>query len=130
MRTKKNGFTLVELLAVIVILALVMILAIPAILGVMNEARRQGFYLYTRSLESKALSKYQQDIQILSATDPTIENCRVYDISKDLDLTNTGEYHGYVKMIRLAKSDGTNTHHISLGNGQDIIQSAQYCIKE
>ena len=35
----KKGFTLVELLAVIVILAIIMIIAIPAVLQTMESAR-------------------------------------------------------------------------------------------
>ena len=39
----KNGFTLVELLAVIVVLAIVMLIALQAVLPAMNSARRQTF---------------------------------------------------------------------------------------
>ena len=34
---KRNGFTLVELLAVIVVLAIIMIIAIPAVLDLENK---------------------------------------------------------------------------------------------
>ncbi len=127
MKKKNNGFTLVELLAVIVILALIMILAIPAILRVMNEARREGFYLYTRSLESKAMARYQEDIQQLGDTNSNIEACRVYDISEDFDLSNTGDYHGYVKMVRTPKSSGSNKHSILLNANGKTIQGVRYC---
>ena len=43
---KKNGFTLVELLAVIVVLAIIMIIAIPSVLDVMNTARKKAFVMY------------------------------------------------------------------------------------
>ena len=127
MKSKKNGFTLVELLAVIVILALVMILAIPAILRVINEARIESFYLYTRSLESKALARYQEDIQLLSSTNPEVENCAVYDIGKDFDLTNTGDYKGYVKMTREPADDLTKEHSFGFGDGVHVITGAHYC---
>ena len=35
---KKQGFTLVELLAVIVILAIILLIAVPSIMGVVNNA--------------------------------------------------------------------------------------------
>ena len=35
---KKNGFTLVELLAVIVILAVILVIAVPQIINVINES--------------------------------------------------------------------------------------------
>ena len=43
MKNQKNGFTLVELLAVIVILAIILLIAVPNILGVIEEAREDSF---------------------------------------------------------------------------------------
>ena len=37
---KKNGFTLVELLAVIVILAIILVIAVPKITDTIDNARR------------------------------------------------------------------------------------------
>ena len=37
---KKNGFTLVELLAVIVILAVILVIAVPQIISTINESRK------------------------------------------------------------------------------------------
>ena len=39
MSKRKNGFTLVELLAVIVILAVILVIAVPQIMNVIKEAR-------------------------------------------------------------------------------------------
>lgn len=43
MKNKKNGFTLVELLAVIVILAIILLIAVPNILGVIEKSREDSF---------------------------------------------------------------------------------------
>ncbi len=43
MLKKKNGFTLVELLAVIVILAIILAIAIPAITGLVANTRESAF---------------------------------------------------------------------------------------
>ena len=43
-KRKKNGFTLVELLAVIVILAVVILIAVTAVLPRMNKAKKNSFY--------------------------------------------------------------------------------------
>ena len=44
MKKRNNkGFTLVELLAVIVILAIIMIIAIPSVLATMSTARKKTF---------------------------------------------------------------------------------------
>ena len=43
--SKKGGFTLVELLAVIVILAVILVIAVPLVMNSINEARNKAFYL-------------------------------------------------------------------------------------
>lgn len=43
MKLKKKGFTLVELLAVIVILAIILAIAIPSITGIIDKQRRNAF---------------------------------------------------------------------------------------
>ena len=42
MKTNKNAFTLIELLAVIVILAIIALIATPIILGIINDAKEQS----------------------------------------------------------------------------------------
>jgi type IV pilus assembly protein PilA len=42
-RNNKKGFTLVELLAVIVILAIILAIAVPSISGMINSAKRSSF---------------------------------------------------------------------------------------
>ena len=39
-KLNKKGFTLVELLAVIVVLAIIMVLTVPSVLSSMNSARQ------------------------------------------------------------------------------------------
>lgn len=89
---KKNGFTLVELLAVIVVLALIMIIAIPSVLDVMNNARRHSFALYIEKVIKDTQTQYVMDAQ------STIQGSGVYvyNIETDLNYTSTGNYHGYV----------------------------------
>jgi prepilin-type N-terminal cleavage/methylation domain-containing protein len=47
---KKNGFTLVELLAVIVILAIILAIAIPGISGLINSSTRNAFEIDAKML--------------------------------------------------------------------------------
>ena len=58
---KRNGFTLVELLAVIVVLAIIMIIAIPAVLDVMNNARKSSFALYIEKVVRDVQTQYVSD---------------------------------------------------------------------
>ena len=91
MKKKNKGFTLVELLAVIVILAIIMIIAIPAVLDTMQTARRKTFKEYILKVSNATQDKYMKD----ELTNGTVNQCFVYDITKDLGLPSTGNYKGY-----------------------------------
>lgn len=100
---KKNGFTLVELLAVIVVLAIIMIIAIPSVLDVMNSARKSSFVLYVDKVVTAVQTQYMYD-----ANGGAIAGAGyyVYDITQDLNLTSTGNYKGYVVV------DATNVDEV------------------
>ena len=53
MKKTNKGFTLVELLAVIVILAIIMIIAIPAVLETMQSARKKTFKEYAMKVTNE-----------------------------------------------------------------------------
>ncbi len=111
----RKGFTLVELLAVIVILAIIMIIAIPSVLGTLETARRKTFVEYiTRVMEAgqnQYLTQLSSDSLPKEKCVRTSEHkkpCYVetwdmteyfYDITTDLGLSSTGSYKGYVCII-------------------------------
>ncbi|MCH5166437.1 MAG: InlB B-repeat-containing protein [Erysipelotrichales bacterium] len=126
MQRKKNGFTLIELLAVIVVLALIMIIVIPNVLDTTNKAKKESFYLYAQSIQSKALAQYTQDMD-----DETInESCLVYDIGKDLGLKNTGDYEGWIKVNRIAVNDSEKKSASIPINSTGIIAYVNYCTEK
>ena len=88
---KNKGFTLVELLAVIVILAIIMIISIPAVLNTMTSARKKTFGEYVTKVYDAAQKKYMSD-EMLGNSITYVQ----YDITKDLGLDNTGDFRGYV----------------------------------
>ncbi|NLC48320.1 MAG: prepilin-type N-terminal cleavage/methylation domain-containing protein [Tenericutes bacterium] len=55
---KANGFTLVELLAVIAILAILIIIALPNILKMFNTAKKNSFVSESRSMFKTAEQKF------------------------------------------------------------------------
>lgn len=120
---KSNGFTLAELLAVIVILALVLVIAIPSVLNSAQKAKKENFYLYAQSLNSKATAIYNEDIK----ENPEHIDCVVYDIGKDLDISDTGDYEGWVKISRIPINSGKRSVIIEL-NSPVAISNAKYCI--
>ena len=54
----KTGFTLVELLAVIVILAILVIIALPNVLKMFNDAKKNSFVTETKTVYSEVSKKY------------------------------------------------------------------------
>ena len=68
MKEKNKGFTLVELLAVIVILALIALIATPIILNVINDAKKQAAkdsaYGYMDAVEKYIVSSELEDKRI------------------------------------------------------------------
>ncbi len=86
-----KGFTLVELLAVIVILAIIMIIAIPNVLNVMEQTKKKSFGEYILKVSKATEDKYMKE----QLTTGNSNICLIYDITKDLDLPSTGDYKGY-----------------------------------
>lgn len=96
---KNKGFTLVELLAVIVILAIIMVIAIPAVLETMTSAKRKSFGEYAMKVSTGAEKQYLED-QLTSNPG----TCVLYDIKKDLGFSSTGNYEGYV-IVKMTNND-------------------------
>ena len=90
MKLNKKGFTLVELLAVIVVLAVIMVIAIPTVIDSMNSAKKSAFVMYGQKMITAAMSKAQGD-----ALDgnPVQSAYSFKDLAK-----STGQYTGYVEV--------------------------------
>lgn len=125
MKKKQNGFTLVELLAVIIILAIIMIIAIPAVIESLNKSRKQTFFEYAQNVRMKAEQQYIQDLDLNKER----TDCFVYDIKKDIGLGDTGSFDGWVKVKREKASSGNKTalKKISAADG---IQAVKTCTVE
>lgn len=125
MKKKRSGFTLVELLAVIVILAIIMIIAIPSVMTALNNARKQTFFEYAQNIRQKAEQQYIQDLDLnVERTD-----CYVYDIKTDLGLGDTGSFDGWVKVKREATSSGARTALFSI-KASSVIQAVKTCVTD
>ena len=113
-----KGFTLVELLAVIVILAIIMIIAIPSVLSTMTTARRKTFIEYIdkiyQATEKKVLSK-----EMLGEK----TSCVLFDITSDLGIDNTGDFKGYVIPV---KDSGKYKYYITLWDNNYMVYALEY----
>lgn len=75
---KRNGFTLVELLAVIVILAVILIIAVPTISTVINDAKESSFKSSAKMLLSSAEKDYMSKTALGTAVSDitSLEGCK------------------------------------------------------
>ena len=98
---KKNyGFTLVELLATIIILAILLLLAIPSVLASINSSKKKTFVEYVNKIYQTTRNKISSD----ELDDEFIEECKIFNIKTDLGLASTGSYDGYV-LVKNNKDD-------------------------
>jgi prepilin-type N-terminal cleavage/methylation domain-containing protein len=120
---KNKGFTLVELLAVIVILAIIMLIAIPAVLQTMQSAERKGFEEFT----IKSINETEKKILSNSLLDKSRgSQCEIFNIKTDLGLSNTGDFDGYI----LAKNtNGRYEYIITLWNDDYMIKPYNFTTK-
>lgn len=58
---KSKGFTLIELIAVLVIMSIITLLATPNIISLMNKGREDDFMADVRTMVSKALAIHKEN---------------------------------------------------------------------
>ena len=92
-KNKRKGFTLVELLAVIVILAIIMLISIPSVLQSMQVAKRKSFIEYADKTTILAQKQFAQE-QLVG--EKSGSDCYIYNIKTDLGLSNTGKFQGWI----------------------------------
>lgn len=112
---KNNGFTLVELLAVIVILAIIMIIAIPSVLNIVTTGRIKSFETYAKKavLATEQKNTEEEMMQVISG-----KGIYTYNIKEDLDLSNTGSYEGYIVVDDCTQED--KQYYVYLADGENM----------
>ena len=117
MRKKRNAFTLIELLAVIVILAVILVIAIPRILDVIETSKKDSFKTSAQIIADSAEKKYVENK--LNNIDEEITCENVTKLSKEdyeycfVKIDNEGNakvtIEGKGKFKDLAICNGTKT---------------------
>ena len=109
MREKKNAFTLIELLAVIVILAVILVISIPRILNVIEESKKDSIKSSARMIINSAEKKNMIDKVNGSTEEVTCDNsvklskedyesCKITideEGKATIDLVGKGKFDGY-----------------------------------
>ena len=94
---KKNGFTLVELLAVIVILAIIIAIAVPASIAISNRIKKNMFCKKIAMIEQSATLYGQDNFNTVLGKGSSGLNVKVQDLvlngylKKDVKEANVGE---------------------------------------
>ena len=103
---KKEGFTLVELLAVIAILAILIIIALPNILEMFNKAKKDSFVTEVRSAYRTAQQRYIADGGVATCYSyPSGEGCYDLEMSGRTDFFYIVEFNSDGFIIRMGATD-------------------------
>lgn len=129
-RLNKKGFTLVELLAVIVILAVVMLIAVTAVGPLMAKSRKSSLATEGVSAVNAAKAAYQaEQLNASSAIKPTSSVC--FDLQwlckhnyfeKGCDGASAGD--NYSGSVLATYSDGKVTYNFWISNGTYVFGNA------
>ena len=122
---KKKGFTLVELLAVIVILAIIMVITIPTVLGSMSKSKEKAFETVGQTMKKYLQDNYNNcrlgntDIakydEVLFKTDGS---CQLNDNISDALITNSGYSTNDIEKVDVTE-DGRGNFGVDVSPKQD-----------
>lgn len=117
----KKGFTLVELLAVIVVLAVIMLLAVNAVIPQMNKARKNAFVTEAQTYINGAETYFTYQQMGAGAVGST-KCVTIADLHDGIVEEKEG-YSGVVIVDDLSSATATPTYTIYLTNGTYYISN-------
>lgn len=125
MRLNRKGFTLVELLAVIVILAVVMLIAVTAVGPLMTKSRKSALGTEGVGLVDAAKTAYQaEQLNNNSAIKPTSSACFDLEWLKAKNYFEKGSSDGYTGSVEVKYTSGTYTYTFWISNGTYAFNGA------
>ena len=120
----KKGFSLVELLATIVVIAIISLIAVPVVTGIIERSRKASFLRSAENVNKISKNYYIENSEKFSNKDEINFNCNNKECtSEDLDAKNSnlgaegsmGE--GYVKIY-------------DNGNVEFLLSNGKYCVEK
>lgn len=127
MNKKRKGFTLVELLAVIVILGIILVIAVPNVLGIIDNARKDSFLANAKMMASTARLRVAADSTLLPAANSTakgitLTNLGMSNMGKDPDGGSYGA-NSYVYIVK--DSTGVIRYYVTLEGSKRAINNVE-----
>ena len=142
---KSNGFTLVELLAAVIILGVIMLIAIPNVLSTMDRNKKDSFIQDARRLISAAEYKIRGDVSIEypNATGITLLTLDKINTSEVLDspydtkysksksfvaiILDSGEYVYYVHLVACTNEacDASDERSVGIARGINLASNEE-----
>ena len=112
LKMNKKGFTLVELLAVIVILALLIVITANTVLPMMNKSKKNAMVVYAERVLNTASASYQADAITGGSGDLD------YSIAK---LMGEDNYYGCVNVSKATDNSGKYVYKIAIFSDNDKL---------
>ena len=131
MKNEQKGFTLVELLAVIVILAIILLIAIPTVLSIIEEAKEDAFLSNVKMIEEQVGLIMLQDGYVSTEMAYTVEGNVITGNVDELEMNLVGfsgswTYERDSKIITLSTiSDGTYIATVDSNTSFDDYQAVK-----
>ena len=117
MKLNRQGFTLVELLAALVILALLMAAAVPNVIGMINRNKATSYIEDAKKLAARAEYVMRGDTSIAkptSSTDYVSFSLGYLDNGEFNDPPNGGAYFANRSYVRVNKVSGAYVYEVQL----------------
>ncbi len=120
MKENKKGFTLVELLAVIIVLAILVLLAMPRVINMMEKARINSFVVEANEIQKVAQTAYNDGLVGGEAAEVTV--CYTVDelIKKGYLDKAKGDIRGVVVLDTVSETNDINIYSLLSKQGYYI----------
>ena len=119
----KKGFTLVELLAVIVVLAIIILIAMPSVLSSMEKARKNSFAVEANEVIRAAQTAYADAVMNGKASGNNV--CIPYNYLKNGFLEKHDDNYNGSVLITINPTSGQASYKIYLSNSNYTVDSSK-----
>ena len=136
---QKRGFTMIELLAVLVILGIIMVIAVPSVVGYLQDSKQKYYEQLEDSVMTAGKEYFSDHRSLLPRENGQIYSVDIADLVTDgytsdvLDSDGNGTCTGMVYVKRLATADFEYHACIQCGKtdaegNQEYISTSAFCM--